>query len=341
MRTTLSVVLLSLVTACGGKSSPRPSSTGPAPAALRPTGEPAGGGDRVGRADDGYGGSGYGGSGYGGDGYGGLGWDEDAGWNDDAWAGPPPAPAGPQVAGRWVSACLPGAVRGESTRLTYDFTDSTWTQTIDGFRDAACARHQVAVQSHGAYALGAASTAVAGAWEVQLVVAGRELIVDDARAARTYARHCKLGKLAAGKSADLAGGCPGWKLQPLARCATDFDLLALVDDELQLGVRPADNDLCTPGRRPTALQPALKLSFTAPTVGVATCDALLQAQLAMLRCPKLPAEVRATLRSAIAQTAHAMVDAAKIKEAAATLSTGCAQAEQAMASTLTSLGCSP
>lgn len=331
---------LSLATACGGKSTPRASSTGPAPRATEPPRESAGGDS------------------YGGDGYGGLGYDDDDGhdgWDDDgyggdgyggdgygAWAGgPPAAPVGPTLDGRWVSTCLPGAVRGESTRLTYDFTDSAWTLTIDGFRDAACARHQVAMVAHGGYTLGAASATVTGAWELRLDVTGRELVVDDAKAATAFARHCKLGKLTAGKSADLAGGCPGWKLQPLARCAVDHDLVAIVDEQLQLGVRPADNDLCTPERRPAALQPTLALAFTVPAVGVPACDAMFQAQVAMLRCPQLPAEARAALRSAIAQTARSVTEAAKIKEAAASLSSGCTQAHEALTTALTSFGCSP
>jgi len=50
-------------------------------------------------------------------------------------------------------------------------------------------------------------------------------------------------------------GCAGWK--PVADCAEDHDLLALGPQGLQFGVRPRDNDMCTPDRRPTALLPAV------------------------------------------------------------------------------------
>jgi hypothetical protein len=42
----------------------------------------------------------------------------------------------------------------------------------------------------------------------------------------------------------------------VAECPTDHDLLAMVDDgRLAFGVRPKDNDMCTPDKRPRALTP--------------------------------------------------------------------------------------
>jgi hypothetical protein len=50
-------------------------------------------------------------------------------------------------------------------------------------------------------------------------------------------------------------GCAAW--QPVAVCGTDHDLLRAEGDALQFGVRPADNDMCTPDKRPKALLPAV------------------------------------------------------------------------------------
>lgn len=50
-------------------------------------------------------------------------------------------------------------------------------------------------------------------------------------------------------------GCAGWR--PVAECGADHDILAMTDTGLQFGVRPADNDMCTPDRRPTALLPVV------------------------------------------------------------------------------------
>lgn len=46
-------------------------------------------------------------------------------------------------------------------------------------------------------------------------------------------------------------GCGHWK--PVAQCSEDHDLVALDGDRLWFGVRPRDNDMCTPDKRPTAL----------------------------------------------------------------------------------------
>ena len=41
--------------------------------------------------------------------------------------------------------------------------------------------------------------------------------------------------------------------QPVADCGLDHDLMAMDAAGLYFGQRPADNDMCTPDRRPTAL----------------------------------------------------------------------------------------
>jgi len=46
-------------------------------------------------------------------------------------------------------------------------------------------------------------------------------------------------------------GCGPWR--PVAQCGEDHDLVALDGDRLWFGVRPRDNDMCTPDKRPTAL----------------------------------------------------------------------------------------
>lgn len=48
-------------------------------------------------------------------------------------------------------------------------------------------------------------------------------------------------------------GCAAWR--PVAVCGEDHDILAMTDEGLHFGVRPADNDMCTPDKRPTALLP--------------------------------------------------------------------------------------
>ncbi len=55
---------------------------------------------------------------------------------------------------------------------------------------------------------------------------------------------------------DISGtGCAKWK--PVAECGEDHDLFAMDRTSVYFGVRPADNDMCTPDKVPTALLPAL------------------------------------------------------------------------------------
>jgi hypothetical protein len=50
-------------------------------------------------------------------------------------------------------------------------------------------------------------------------------------------------------------GCLGFGQYPKTQCSADYDLVKVEGDKLQFGKRPADNNMCTPGKRPTALNP--------------------------------------------------------------------------------------
>jgi hypothetical protein len=50
-----------------------------------------------------------------------------------------------------------------------------------------------------------------------------------------------------------AAGCAAFGQYPAAQCPADFDLLDVDGGTLHFGNRPADNNMCTPDRRPTQL----------------------------------------------------------------------------------------
>lgn len=50
-------------------------------------------------------------------------------------------------------------------------------------------------------------------------------------------------------------GCAAWR--PVAECGEDHDLFAMDDTGVYFGVRPADNDMCSPDKTPTALLPVV------------------------------------------------------------------------------------
>jgi len=67
---------------------------------------------------------------------------------------------------------------------------------------------------------------------------------------------CGRGAWAVGVGQDvLESGCAGFGQRPKAVCGADYDLIAVEGHDLHFGARPADNDMCTAEKRPTALSP--------------------------------------------------------------------------------------
>lgn len=146
---------------------------------------------------------------------------------------------------------------GYGTRQ-FTFDRGTWSLVFTHALDAAMQAPTFRFRTKGPYEVGAASATVAGAFEavfyedvkyVTLLTADASLI-----AAFGFA-NCGLKY---NVEVDIsATGCAGWK--PVAVCREDHDLLALSPSGLQFGVRPRDNNMCTPDRRPTGLlQPVVK-----------------------------------------------------------------------------------
>jgi hypothetical protein len=55
----------------------------------------------------------------------------------------------------------------------------------------------------------------------------------------------------------LDSGCLPLGQYPKADCSADYDLVSLEGSSLQFGARPADNNMCTPDKRPTKLSPVV------------------------------------------------------------------------------------
>ena len=164
------------------------------------------------------------------------------------------ADAGADLAGRWRSACVdPGT--GQALRLTFDLTATTWALDYESFGDAVCAAPMLAVRIEGPYELGGPSQAVVGAREGRFGFARKTVTPLAQGAADFLAQACGGGTYEVGKPADLAAGCAGLGAYPIAACAWDYDIVKRDGDRLYFGARPADNNMCSPDRRPTALSP--------------------------------------------------------------------------------------
>jgi hypothetical protein len=160
------------------------------------------------------------------------------------------------LAGRWQSACVdPGS--GQALRLHFDLTGETWTLDYETFSDAACAAPLLTVHIEGPYDVTGASAAAPGAYEARFGFTRKTVTPRSDGAAAFLAQACGGGSFAAGTATDIAGGCAGLGMYPIASCAADYDLVARTGNRLQFGARPANNDMCTADKRPTALSPIL------------------------------------------------------------------------------------
>ncbi len=317
-------VALPLVVACGGKqpaASPDPGDQEPPPDVVQPAGADGYGGDEYGDGE--YGGGAYGGAGYGG---------------EEAWVPPPPAP--PTLVGRWVSPCFPGAQKKTFQKLTFDMTVDRWDLAYDTFSDAGCARRTVDVHIAGAYSFGGQSPTAAGAWEGNFTFDTREVTADDKKSAAAVGKACGIKKLKPGVKTDIhAKGCPAFGIHPSATCGADYDLVAAEGNTLRFGARPADNNLCTEDKRPTALDPQLAFEYDWVASGLANCGAYGAAMVAFSTCPKVPQESRDALTQSWGMMMEGLRGAAGNEEARKAADDACKQGVDALTQAFTAMGC--
>ncbi|HEU4539007.1 MAG TPA: hypothetical protein VFS00_33030 [Polyangiaceae bacterium] len=162
----------------------------------------------------------------------------------------------PAIEGAWKSACV--AQPSQNFRLSFDIGPSDWSLDYDVYGDAACSSPFFTVRIEGPYELTGPSSAAAGAYEGRFGFATK-VIVPRSQAAVDFLgspQGCGGGEWAVGQATDvLASGCAALGQYPASTCPADYDLVARQGDELRFGARPADNDMCSPAKRPAALSP--------------------------------------------------------------------------------------
>jgi hypothetical protein len=173
-----------------------------------------------------------------------------------------PALAGSQEAvaiqtlhGTYVSSSVEDWYGGFGTR-EFIFADGRWSLIFTHALDLAMTMRTFQFRTGGAYRIGDPSPVVDGAYEavfdedwkhVTLLTDVPEIVAG-------------MGMADCGLTVNLetdisVTGCAAWR--PVADCGQDHDLLALSDEGLHFGQRPADNDMCTADKRPRALLPAV------------------------------------------------------------------------------------
>jgi hypothetical protein len=157
--------------------------------------------------------------------------------------------------GTWISPTVESWYGGYGTR-EFVFANGRWSLTFTHAPDPEMTMRTFQFRTGGAYRVGAPSPVVEGAfhtvfdedWKhVTLLTAVPEIVAG-------------MGMSDCGLTVNLETdisqtGCAAWR--PVSVCPEDHDLLALTEEGLRFGVRPADNDMCTPDKVPTALLPAV------------------------------------------------------------------------------------
>jgi hypothetical protein len=167
----------------------------------------------------------------------------------------PVKPGAPDITGRWKSACTPMSAT-QGFVLDFDIAKSTWGVDYTVFADSACSTKFITVRIEGPYELGAASRSVAGAFDAKFGFTKKTVTPHLAAAADflASANGCGTSGFTAGQAKDIsAAGCAGLGQQPIAACSADYDIAKLEGDVLTFGSRPADNNMCSPDKRPTSL----------------------------------------------------------------------------------------
>ena len=159
------------------------------------------------------------------------------------------------LSGTYISPAPEHWYGGFGTR-EFVFANGQWMLIFTHALDPAMTMRTFQFRTGGGYSVGDASPQVPGAYRTAFAEDWKHvtlLATDPGLIAAMGMADCALTP---NLETDIsAPGCAAWR--PVADCGTDHDLLALDASGLRFGVRPPDNDMCTPDKTPTALLPAV------------------------------------------------------------------------------------
>jgi hypothetical protein len=164
---------------------------------------------------------------------------------------------GRDLKGTWTSeVCevMPNA-DGSKTyfKRVFDLTEQDWKLNFETFSDAGCTSRLFTARFEGPYELQKDSETVKGATEGNFRFARHSMTAHVQPVADWFqSAGCGAAAWAVGVEQDTSTkGCVF--LRPVSACGTDHDIVKLDGNKLYFGQRPADGDMCTPEKRPTAL----------------------------------------------------------------------------------------
>ena len=152
-----------------------------------------------------------------------------------------------------MGCCLPQRSKISRART------GTRIQSARGFIRAACTARLVGVRIEGPYEVGGPAPGLEDTFQARFGFAKKTITpYVDGLVGALAAMGCGSSAWQLGQPQDvLEAGCAAFGQYPASRCAADYDLVKLDAEGLHFGARPADNDMCTPEKRPTRLNPSV------------------------------------------------------------------------------------
>ncbi|MDY7232237.1 hypothetical protein [Hyalangium rubrum] len=155
--------------------------------------------------------------------------------------------------GTWSSPTCEAAGGTNFIQRHFTLTENTWTLNLDAFGDAQCQTKLFTARVQGPYTLEKDSAAVPGATEGNFGFGELYMTPHLPALAEAFQNaKCGTGTWKVGEEQRTTEtGCLFF--QPTSACGTDHDLVKVDGEQLFFGQRPADNNMCTPDKRPAAL----------------------------------------------------------------------------------------
>lgn len=161
--------------------------------------------------------------------------------------------------GTWTSAVCESMPNPDGSKTyfkrIFDLTEKDWALKFETFGDAGCTARLFTARFEGPYTLLKDSEKVAGTTEGNFVFARHYMTAHVQPVADWFqGAKCGTGTWKVGEEQETSTtGCVF--LRPVTACGTDHDIVKVEGNQLFFGQRPADGDMCTPDKRPTALTP--------------------------------------------------------------------------------------
>jgi hypothetical protein len=163
------------------------------------------------------------------------------------------------LAGDWSSPTCEAIPNGDGSnsyvQRNFQLTEEAWTLKLDAFGDAGCSFKLFTARVGGPYTLEKDSEKVAGATEGNFALREQAFTAHVQDLATMFANaKCGTREWKVGEEQSTAStGCLFFR--PTSACGMDHDVVKVEGNQLFFGARPADNDMCTADKRPTALAP--------------------------------------------------------------------------------------